>query len=314
VFLKSLLVSLLIPPFGFVTLAAFTMLLPGINRRFRQILIGTSIVGLILLAMPAIADRMLDALETGIPAPPPGSPPPAAIIVLSAEVRRTSDVPSIVVGRLTLERLATAVRLQRRTNLPVLLSGGSLQADLPPMADVMAESMQNDFRVPVRWRETKSQTTWENAAFSADILKKEGITSVYVVTHAWHMRRALLAFRGTGLTVTPAPIPPDRRIGIGLERQLFRVTRMDRQCVVCAPLTPWLSRLQTCCRSKRTPVSPRRTRCFRPECGGARCCQMRCRQMPNRGSCSAGRMGEPACSRCWARTVSPPRILVCMCP
>jgi uncharacterized SAM-binding protein YcdF (DUF218 family) len=224
VFLKFLLVSVLLPPFGFVTLAVAALLLPGIGRRLRRCVLGLSIAGLVLLAMPAVSDRMLDALETGLAAPPPGSPPPAAIVVLSAEVRRTNADPPVVVGRLTLERLATAARLQHRTNLPILLCGGSLQADLPPMADVMAESLQNDFHVPVRWRETKSRTTWENAAFSADILKKDGITSVYVVTHAWHMRRALLAFRETGLTVTPAPIPPDRRLGIALDDFIPRAT------------------------------------------------------------------------------------------
>ena len=44
-------------------------------------------------------------------------------------------------------------------------------------------------------------------------LKAEGITSVYVVTHSWHMRRALLAFKGTGLTATAAPTDLDDPLG-----------------------------------------------------------------------------------------------------
>ena len=210
--LKSLLVNLVVPPFGFVTLAVLAMLLPRQNR-LRRIVLGIAIIGLVALAMPVVADRMLDRLEVHLPSPPPGSPLPKAIIVLSAEIRRTSDTPAFVVGHLTLERLAAAARLQRKTGLPVLVSGGTLQNDAPPMADVMADSMRDDFRVPVQWRETHSRTTLENAQLSAEILKKEGITSVYVVTNAWHMRRALLAFRGTGLIVTPAPTPPDRRSG-----------------------------------------------------------------------------------------------------
>ena len=221
-FLKSLLVSLLVPPFGFVTLALLALLLPRGHLRMRRVLLGIAIAGLVVLGMPAVADRLLDGLEANVRPAPPGAAPPAAIVVLGAEIRRTSGDPPVVVGRLSLERLARAARLQRQTGLPVLISGGRLQKDLPPIADIMAESMRDDFQVPVQWREEMSQTTWENALYSAEILKKQGITSIYVVTHAWHMRRALLAFRDTGLTVTPAPTPPDRRDGAILDDFLPR--------------------------------------------------------------------------------------------
>jgi uncharacterized SAM-binding protein YcdF (DUF218 family) len=74
---------------------------------------------------------------------------------------------------------------------------------------VMAAALQDDFRTPVRWTEAKSLDTWQNARFSADILRAEGITSVYVVTNPWHMHRAMLAFRDTGLTATAFPTPLD---------------------------------------------------------------------------------------------------------
>ena len=45
---------------------------------------------------------------------------------------------------------------------------------------------------------------------SAPILKENGIHSIYVVTSAWHMRRALLAFADTGIAVTAAPTHFDR--------------------------------------------------------------------------------------------------------
>ena len=223
-FVKSLLVALLVPPFGFVTLAALAVLLPRGHLRLRRVLLTISVLGLVVLGMPAIADRLVQGLETNLPSPPVNAAPPAAIIVLGAEIRRTSIEPPVVVGRLSLERLATAARLQRKTGLPVLTSGGAIQKDLPAIAAVMAASMRDDFRVPVRWTEEQSQTTWENAQFSAEILKKQGITSAYVVTHAWHMRRALLAFQDTGLTVTAAPTPPDRRDGAILDDFLPRAS------------------------------------------------------------------------------------------
>jgi uncharacterized SAM-binding protein YcdF (DUF218 family) len=59
------------------------------------------------------------------------------------------------------------------------------------------------------WKEERSKDTWENAAFSAAMLRNAGIHSVYLVTHAWHMRRAIIAFRAAGLTVTAAPVAMD---------------------------------------------------------------------------------------------------------
>jgi uncharacterized SAM-binding protein YcdF (DUF218 family) len=55
-------------------------------------------------------------------------------------------------------------------------------------------------------------------------LRAEGITSVYVVTHSWHMRRAVLAFQGTGLTVTAAPTSFDDPLGPDLDDFLPRAS------------------------------------------------------------------------------------------
>ena len=73
----------------------------------------------------------------------------------------------------------------------------------------MARVMTEDFGVTPRWVEPRSTTTWENAAFSAALLRAEGIRSVYVVTHAWHMPRAAQAFAAAGLEMTPAPVRLD---------------------------------------------------------------------------------------------------------
>jgi uncharacterized SAM-binding protein YcdF (DUF218 family) len=212
--MKGTLEILALPPTGLVVLIVIGLLLARGRRRFGYGLTWVALIALILLGMPAVSYSMLLALESGLPLQPPADHPPQAIIVLSAEVIRThQETLGIRPGLLTLDRLRTAAALHRRTGLPILATGGTTLPNTPAIALVMQQSLTDDFQTPPRWIEAKSTDTWENARFSAAILRAEGINSVYVVTHPWHMRRALLAFQGTGLTVTAAPTSLDAPLG-----------------------------------------------------------------------------------------------------
>ena len=206
--MKTLFLAFVMPPGGMITLTVIGLLLlrrkPVLGRR----LIWSAVVLLLLQGMPVVSDLLMLGLERNLPTQPSASAPPRAIVVLGAEVARMDgETPSARVGPLTLERLRTAAELQRKTGLPVLVTGGVTQPDGVAVGMLMACSLTDDFLVPVRWSELKSRDTWENATFSRDILRGEGIDSVYIVTHGWHMRRALVAFAPTGLTVTAAPTP-----------------------------------------------------------------------------------------------------------
>lgn len=208
--MKSLLLSLVMPPTGFVTLILIGLLLRGRWHRLGRRLTLVSAVCLLLFSLPIVSESALVALETGLPTTPPADHPPQAIIVLGAEIIRSIQRPGLFrPGLLTLDRLRSAAALHRRTGLPILATGGLSGPKTVAVGMAMEQSLRDDFQTPARWVEDKSVDTWENARFSADILRAEGITSVYVVTHAWHMKRALLAFQGTGLTVTAAPTPLD---------------------------------------------------------------------------------------------------------
>jgi len=56
-------------------------------------------------------------------------------------------------------------------------------------------------------RELWSLTTHENAVFSAELLRRRGLSRVAVVTCAWHAPRALADFRATGLDAWALPSP-----------------------------------------------------------------------------------------------------------
>ncbi len=223
--MRGTLVTLALPPTGLVILMLCGLLLRGRWQRLGRRLTWTALIALILLGMPAVSTSLLLALESGFPTTPPADHPPQAIIVLGGEIiRAQNEKLGIRPGMLTLDRLRTAAALQRRTGLPILVTGGTTQPRTPPVGLIMDQSLKDDFQTPARWVEAKSLDTWENARFSADILRPLGITSVYVVTHAWHMRRAMLAFQGTGLTVTAAPTALDDPLGPDLSDFLPRAS------------------------------------------------------------------------------------------
>jgi len=208
---KPLLITLLLPPVNLVFVILAGVALLRIVPRLARWLITVAALLLIVLAMPAVSGTILCALERNLPMTPPTDKPPGAIVILSAEITHIEGTPSgETVGRLSLERLRAGAALQRRTQLPVLVSGGDIDAEEPPIALLMRDSLTQDFQVPVRWNEVHSRDTWQNAHYSAAILHANGIDSIYLVTHSWHERRALMAFAGTGITVTAAPTPLDR--------------------------------------------------------------------------------------------------------
>jgi uncharacterized SAM-binding protein YcdF (DUF218 family) len=70
----------------------------------------------------------------------------------------------------------------------------------------MRDALENEFHVPVRWVERAALTTMDNARLSAPLLKHAGVHRILLLSHAWHLRRAVPQFQRQGLTVIPAGI------------------------------------------------------------------------------------------------------------
>jgi uncharacterized SAM-binding protein YcdF (DUF218 family) len=197
----------ILPPFSLFVLIAVGWLLARRWRRTGHAMIMLSIIALVLLCMPVVSGWLMQPLQS-YPALDPERIPPGvgAIVVLSADMQGVApeyraDIP----GPLGLERVRYGAWLHKRTQLPILVSGGRVIPWTTPLARQMHQILTNEFGVPVRWVEDRSTDTHENATRSAEILKREGIKSVLLVTHAWHMRRAMAAFQGAGLEPIAAP-------------------------------------------------------------------------------------------------------------
>lgn len=207
--LQNLLTTLLLPPILLLGLALLGSLRAARGHRGSAIFAAICLLTLLALATPHVASLLHASLERSIDAPPeqPGTDPAIAraIIILAADAFTTTTGASI--GGLTLERMRAGATLHRATGLPVLVTGGVLGAGQPPVAQLMASTLVEDFRVAPRWVEERAGDTRENADFSAVLLRADGIGTAYLVTHAWHMRRARAAFARAGLVAIAAPVP-----------------------------------------------------------------------------------------------------------
>jgi len=204
------LTGLLLPPF-LLAMAVVPLAFAARRRRWAAWLAAGCALGLLALATPMASSLLIASLEPSAASPGPGEP--RAIIILGGDVAhgRAGEEP----GPLTLERLRAGAALHRATGLPLLVTGGVLSPGEPPLATLMARSLRQDFGVAARWVEERARDTRENAAYAAAALRAEGIGEALVVTHGWHMVRALEAFARLCFAADPAPLRAAPRIRWG---------------------------------------------------------------------------------------------------
>ncbi len=200
--------TLLFPPASIIVLLVIGLLLLRRHRRWALALVSIALLGLYVLSLPLTAGRLVRSLEIypALQSQDLKNNKAEAIVVLGAG--RYPDAPEYggdTVSTGGLERLRYAVHLHKLTGLPLVVSGGSPFGEPVPEAVLMKESLVNDFQISAVWVEDQSRNSAENAFFTKALLEKRGIHHIYLVTHAWHMPRAVRIYEQTGLTVTPAP-------------------------------------------------------------------------------------------------------------
>lgn len=135
-----------------------------------------------------------------------GSTQPTVIVVLGCRVGPHGALSGA--ARRRVERAAEAFsRLPRGR---VLVSGGKRWGDATEaeaMRDALVAGGVEHEAIDL---EQLSQTTFENAMFSAARLEREGVDTIGLVTCDWHMPRARALFERRGLRVVelPAASPP----------------------------------------------------------------------------------------------------------
>ncbi len=208
--LSALAKAVLLPPNLLFILMVLGALVSLRHARFGRILAVAAFALLVVVSAPVTGSLLLRQLTDIEPFfPQAGVRQDAAIVILGADATSDLELAGEPVGRRTLERLRYGARLHRRLGLKVLVTGGALNADRRPVGELMAETLADDFGLVARWREIESRNTYENAVLSSRMLQEAGIGSVYLVTHALHMKRSEAVFVNMGLDVIPAPVGVD---------------------------------------------------------------------------------------------------------
>lgn len=208
--LKKILAALILPPAGPVLLALFGLWLARSckSRRWQHggaALASLSLVSLLLLSLPVVGNALIAPLEGQTPITAAQLQRVQAIVILGAgSYYAAPEYGGDTVSQYTLERLRYGARLARESRLPLLVTGGAPFGGRAE-AESMREALEKDFGVKVRWIEASSRDTAENASLSAAMLKAAGVTRVALVSHGWHLPRAVFLFERQGLEVTPAP-------------------------------------------------------------------------------------------------------------
>jgi uncharacterized SAM-binding protein YcdF (DUF218 family) len=232
---KPFLSGLLMPPLPFLLLT-----LAGARLMFRQRLLAWALV---LLGVGGVWATSTTAVGVGLirlvlhPPPVLGPADLAALKKLPAGTPKTTIVvlgggrellaPEFGVSNLkqfSMERLRYAVWLGRETGLPIGFSGGRGHGadDGPSEAEIAQRIAEREFGRRLQWIETTSRDTNQNAINSLRLLKELGYERIVLVTHGFHMQRAVANFEraasraGQPLTIVPAPMgmsvfagPPD---------------------------------------------------------------------------------------------------------
>jgi uncharacterized SAM-binding protein YcdF (DUF218 family) len=210
-FLVTKVAGLLLTPLGLVLLLLlFGLLLQFRWRGFGLTLIASGLIALFIFSLPITAGAMIKGLEQSVPVLPSADTARrtgiGAIVVLGGGRSAALEYGSETVSAATLERLRYAARLHHQTGLPVVATGGAPFGEAVAEAELMRRVLVDDFRVQLVLIETESRNTFENAAFTRTVLEKSGIRRVLLVTHAWHMPRAIWSFKKAALDAVPAPM------------------------------------------------------------------------------------------------------------
>jgi uncharacterized SAM-binding protein YcdF (DUF218 family) len=215
--LTNAIAHVVLPPGGLIVLALVGLAVARLRARSGFAICAAALVVLCLLSLPFVSRKLLRTLEVPYVDPVAIGSAGAIVVLGGGSYARAPEYGGDTVARDTLERLRYAAALHRRTGKPILVSGGNPAHLSSSEGEQMAAAL-HDFGTSATWVEGTSDNTYESAYLTRAALQPASIDTVYLVTNAWHMPRAAMAFERAGLHVIPAPtaFAPEATHGLDL--------------------------------------------------------------------------------------------------
>ncbi|MBN1537908.1 MAG: YdcF family protein [Anaerolineales bacterium] len=205
----SKLIPPLVYPLGFSCLLIIAGLIFFKKIRFQRMLLVIALGLLILSSNRWVSWGLLKSLEWRY-LPPTEIPHEEVIVVLGGGTYSPLYPRQMVEMSGAGDRVTYAYWLFKQGKADhLLLTGGSidwLSSDENPATDMANLLKMLGVPEDAIWLEPESRNTYEDAAYSAKILKEKGISRIILVTSAFHMPRSVKLFEKQGLQVIPAPV------------------------------------------------------------------------------------------------------------
>ncbi|MEP7062469.1 MAG: YdcF family protein [Betaproteobacteria bacterium] len=202
--IKAVLKVLVLPPTSLLLAALGGLAVSGRFPRFGRVLATIAVLALLGLSLPVVSISLVALLQPPAPFTADVAKGAQAVVILGGGARRyAADYGGDTLAPLTLERVRYGARVARITGLPVLVSGGAPQGGTAEAA-LMRDVLELEFGVPVRWSETNSLNTRQNALYASVLLHRALVSRIVLVTHAFDMQRARAEFAAQGIDVVPA--------------------------------------------------------------------------------------------------------------
>ena len=179
-------------------------------RRCSRVLMSLALILLLVIGCGPVPTWLLKRLQAAYAVDAPIAWGQRNVIVLlGAGTVRVADTGSVEASLYAYGRINKAAALYRACKqsgqlCKVEVSGGDARALDRPEAAIYGEQLQRlGVDAADLLLESRSMNTWQNAQFSAPLLKAYGADRVLLVSSGFHLRRGMLYFTHFGIPATP---------------------------------------------------------------------------------------------------------------